>query len=125
MPSALEQFNVSAVDAALDGHLASEADTTACPSSPLRMPENSVPLSFGIGTVAKGVVKKKERKPRRFGMPTSPLEDGELTQSRTNQLDANRLAAGAQPSTIDDRTAGELATMVSAASSGTTRGGQI
>jgi len=50
MPSALEQFNVSAVDATLDGHLASEADTTACPSSPLRMPENSVPLSFGIGT---------------------------------------------------------------------------
>ena len=32
-----------------------------------------------------------------------------------NQLDANHLAAGAQPSTIDDRTAAELAKLVSAA----------
>jgi hypothetical protein len=46
-------------------------------------------------------------------------------QSHVNQFDASRLAANFQPSAINDRAAGELAKMLLAASSGTTRGGQI
>jgi len=53
------------------------------------------------------------------------LKTASSRQSRVDQLDRNRLAAGAQPSTIDDRAAGELAKMLFAASSGMTRGGQI
>jgi hypothetical protein len=53
------------------------------------------------------------------------LRTASSRQSRVDQLDPNRLAAGAQPSTIDDRAAGELAKMLFAASSGMTRGGQI
>jgi hypothetical protein len=46
-------------------------------------------------------------------------------QSRVNQLDANRREAGAQPSSIDDQTASELAKTLFAARSGMTRGAQF
>jgi hypothetical protein len=46
-------------------------------------------------------------------------------QSRVNQLHANRREAGAQPSSIDDQTAGELAKTLFAARSGMTRGAQF
>ena len=53
------------------------------------------------------------------------LRTASSRQSRVNQLDANRRETGAQPSTIDGRTAGELFRTLFAASSGMTRGGQI
>ena len=66
-----------------------------------------------------------ERSTTEFGCRRVLLRTASSRQSRVDQLDPNRLAAGAQPSTIDDRAAGELAKMLFAASSGMTRGGQI